>query len=132
MGIAQEKEKERERERKRERERETHAHTHRRVHAHTCTRTHIHPCQTHTSARKSVLCKPVCDSVHVRTQAMNPINPGVKWWKELCLIAFFGWLTVVELYAIFVGFHNTYTGDSRTFVTFHGGTPGVSETLQSR
>ena len=77
-------------------------------------------------------CKPVGDSVHVTAQAMNPINPGVKWWKELCLIAFFGWLTVVELYAIFVGFHNTYTGDSRTFVTFHGGTPGVSETSGSR
>ena len=52
-------------------------------------------------------CKPVCDSVHVPAQAMNPINPGVKRWKEPFLIAFFGWLTVVVLYAIFVGFHNT-------------------------
>jgi hypothetical protein len=63
---------------------------------------------------------------------MNPINPGVKWWKEPSLIAFFGWLTVVVLYAIFVGFHNTYAGDFGTFVTFHGGTPGVSETSGSR
>ena len=63
---------------------------------------------------------------------MNPINPGVKRWKEPFLIAFFGWLTVVVLYAIFVGFHSTYTGDFGTFVTFHGGTPGVSETLESR
>ena len=70
--------------------------------------------------------------MHVTAQAMNPINPGVKWWKEPSLIAFFGWLTVKVLYAIFVGFHSTYTGDFGTFVTFHGGTPGVSETSGSR
>ena len=40
-------------------------------------------------------------------QAINPINPGVKWWKEPFLIALFDWLTVVVLYATFVGFHNT-------------------------
>jgi len=70
--------------------------------------------------------------VHVPAQAMNPINPGAKWWKEPSLIAFFGWLTVVVLYAILLGFHNTYAGDFGTFVTFHGGTPGVSETSGSR
>jgi len=63
---------------------------------------------------------------------MNPINPGVKRCKEPFLIAFFGWLTVVVLYAILVGFHNTYAGNFGTFGTFHGGTPGVSETSGSR
>ena len=63
---------------------------------------------------------------------MNSINPGVKWWKEPFLIALFDWLTVVALYATFVGFHNTNAGDFGTFVTFHGGTPGVSETSGSR
>ena len=67
-------------------------------------------------------CKPVCDSVHVPAQAMNPINPGAKWWKEPSLIAFFGWLTVVVFYAIFEGFHSTYAGDFGTFVTFQSGT----------
>jgi len=38
---------------------------------------------------------------------MNSINLGVKRWKEPSLIAFFGQLPVVVLYAIFVGFHNT-------------------------
>ena len=71
----------------------------------------------------------VCNSVHVPAQAMNSINPGVKWWKEPCLIAFFGQLPGVVLYAIFVGFHNTYAGDFGPFVTFHGGAPGVSETF---
>jgi hypothetical protein len=63
---------------------------------------------------------------------MNPINPGVKWWKKPSLIAFFGCLTVVVLYAILVGFHNTYAGNFGTFGTFHGGTPGVPETSGSR
>jgi hypothetical protein len=63
---------------------------------------------------------------------MNSINLGVKRWKEPCLIAFSGQLLVVVLYAIFVGFHNTYAGDVGPFVTFHGGAPGVSETLESR
>jgi len=47
------------------------------------TRTHLHVGVSHS-------CKPVCDSVHVPAQAMNSINPGVKWWKEPSLIAFFG------------------------------------------
>ena len=89
------------------------------------TRTHLHVGVSHS-------CKPVCDSVHVPAQAMNSINPGVKWWKEPSLIAFFGQLPVVVLDAIFVGFHNTYAGDFGPFVTFHGGAPGVSETLESR
>ena len=63
---------------------------------------------------------------------MNSINPGVKGWKEPSLMAFIGQLHVVVLCAIFVGFHNTYAGDFGTFVTFHGGTPGVSETSGSR
>ena len=63
---------------------------------------------------------------------MNSINPCVKRWKEPSLIAVFGHLTVVVLYAIFVGFHNTYAGDFGTFVTLHGGTTGVSETSGSR
>ena len=50
----------------------------------------------------------VCNSVHVPAQAMNSINPGVKRWKEPSLIAFFGQLHVAVLYAIFVGFDNTY------------------------
>jgi hypothetical protein len=54
-------------------------------------------------------------------QAMNPINPGVKWWREPSLIAFFGWQPVVVLYAIFFGFHNPYAGDFGPFVTFHDG-----------
>ena len=62
----------------------------------------------------------------------NSSYKGVKWWKEPSLIAFFGWLTVVILYAIFVGFHNTYAGDFGSFVTFHGSTPGVSELSGSR
>ena len=98
------------------------------VHAHT----HIRVKRTHLHVEVSHSCKPVCDSVHVPAQAMNPINPGAKWWKEPSLIAFFGWLTVVVLYAILLGFHNTYAGDFGTFVTFHGGTPGVSETSGSR
>ena len=133
------------------------------MYTHTSTRTHIHPCQTsikrtHLHVGVSHSRKPVCDSVHVPAQAMNPINPGVKWCKEPSLIAFphclpslpsliafphclpslpsliafFGWLTVVVLHAIFVGFHNTSAGDFGTFVTFHGGTPGVSETSGSR
>ena len=64
------------------------------------TRTHLHVGVSHS-------CKPVCDSVHVPAQAMNSMNPGVKWWKEPFLIALFDWLTVVVLYATFVGFHNT-------------------------
>ena len=59
--------------------------------------------------------------MHTRAQAMNPINPGVTWWKEPSLIAFFGWQPVVVLYAIFVGFHNPYAGDFGPFVTFHDG-----------
>ena len=47
-------------------------------------------------------------------------------------MAVFGQLPVVVLYAIFVGFHNTYAGDFGPFVTFHGGAPGVSETMESR
>ena len=63
---------------------------------------------------------------------MNSINPGVKWWQEPSLIAFFGQLPVVVPDAIFVEFHNTYAGDFGSFVTFHGGAPGVSDTLKSR
>ena len=54
------------------------------------TRTHLHVGVSHS-------CEPVCDSVHVPAQAMNSINPGVKWWKEPSLIAFFGQLPVVVL-----------------------------------
>ena len=96
-----------------------------RVHAQTyirVKRTHLHVGVSHS--RKSV-----CDKVHVPAQAMNSINLGVKRWKEPSLIAFFGQLPVVVLYAIFVGFHNTYAGDFGPFVTFHGGAPGVSETF---
>ena len=66
-------------------------------------------------------CKLVCNSVRVPAQAMNSINPGVKWCCG----------TLWVLYAIFVGFHDTYAGDFGPFVTFHGGTPGVSEALES-
>ena len=60
---------------------------------------------------------------------MNSINLGVKRWKEPSLIAFIGQLPVVVLYAIFVGFHNTYADDFGSFVTFHSDAPGVSETF---
>ena len=72
------------------------------------------------------MCLRVYEHLHVELlftwpQAMNPINPGVKWWREPSLIAFFGWQPVVVLYAIFVGFHNPYAGDFGPFVTFHDG-----------
>ena len=94
--------------------------------------TYIRVKRTHLHVGVSHSCKLVCNSVHVPAQAMNSINPGVKWWKEPALIAFFGQLPGVVLYAIFVGFHNTYAVDFGTFVTFHGGTPGMSENLRSR
>ena len=67
--------------------------------------------------------------VHVHTpggkeglmRSMNPINPGVTWWKEPSLIVFFGWQPFVVVYAIFVGFHNPYAGDFGPFVSFHDG-----------
>ena len=75
------------------------------IQTHTTTCVHIH-----TPGGKEGLMK-----------SMNPINPGVTWWKEPSLIVFFGWQPFVVVYAIFVGFHNPYAGDFGPFVSFHDG-----------
>ena len=90
--MRREKDRQTERERVREGERHTRTHTRARAHTHTHTCTHTHTRvhahtyirvkRTHLHVGVSHSRKPVCDSVHVRAQAMNSINLGVKRWKE--------------------------------------------------
>ena len=60
------------------------------------------------------------------------LRPRYREWLHETVIPRLRSLTVVVPHAIFVGVHNTYAGDFGPFVTFHGGTPGVSETSGSR
>ena len=52
---------------------------------------------------------------------MNASQAGVVWYKEPSLLLFFGAKIGVILYALFVGFHNQYTGDFGPFISIHDG-----------
>ena len=52
---------------------------------------------------------------------LNPLKPGVVWYKEPSLVLFFGAKIGLILYAVFVGFHNQYTGDFGPFISIHDG-----------
>eukprot|EP00293_Proteomonas_sulcata_P015508 CAMPEP_0184310520 /NCGR_PEP_ID=MMETSP1049-20130417/31102_1 /TAXON_ID=77928 /ORGANISM="Proteomonas sulcata, Strain CCMP704" /LENGTH=201 /DNA_ID=CAMNT_0026624797 /DNA_START=99 /DNA_END=704 /DNA_ORIENTATION=- len=52
---------------------------------------------------------------------MNPLKPGVVWYKEPALVGFLGFKVGIIMWALFVGFHNPYSGDFGPFISFHDG-----------
>ena len=52
---------------------------------------------------------------------MNPILPGAKWYKSPAIWGFLSLKVGIVVYALFVGFHNKYSGDFGPFLAIHDG-----------